>query len=129
GDSRMSSTNSVPGGVAASVAKVHQAPDTRGLPYTAEFQRFGMNMTMQTVDAQTGGNVNIDNNVDDDTGNCLLCQEFDPNYGGIDYQVANFRNSGLYGTDPAGRGIISQRTFGPFVNTNGTGNPVDGDET
>jgi hypothetical protein len=113
------------------IAKVHQVADSRGLPYTVEFQRFGMNMNHQTLNESTGGNLNIDNNVEDDTGNCLLCQEFDPNYGGIDYQVANFRSGA--GVSPANAGDILQRTFGPREDEDGstsTGNPsANGDET
>ena len=113
------------------IAKVRQVADSRGLPYTVEFQRFGMNMNHQTGDATTGGNLNIDNNVEDDTGNCLLCQEFDPNYGGIDYQVANFRSGAS--VDPANAGDVLQRTFGPRIDPDNStvgGNPsANGDET
>jgi len=113
------------------IAKVHQTLDSRGLPYSIEFQRFGANLDHQTQDGNTGGSFNIDNNIDDDTGNCLLCQEFDPNYGGIDYQVANLQASS--GVNPTNSGDIRQRTFGPTVDPNGSlsgGNPgVTGDET
>jgi hypothetical protein len=114
------------------IAKVHQSPDSRGLPYSAEFQRFGLNMEEQTADDRTQGNLNVDNNADSDNGNCLLCQEFDPNYGGIDYQVAEFTNSGGYGTCPTCLGN-KQRTFGPLTDPNGSVSPptkaVSGDET
>ena len=113
------------------IAKVHQTLDSRNLPYSVEFQRFGANLDHQTRDGFTGGNFNIDNNIEDDTGNCLLCQEFDPNYGGIDYQVGNLQASS--GVDPTNSGDIRQRTFGPRVdpdNSTGGGNPqVNGDET
>ena len=113
------------------IAKVHQVADARGLPYTVEFQRYGMNLNHQTRDGSTGGNLNIDNNVEDDTGNCLLCQEFDPNYGGIDYQVANFQSGA--GVDPSNSGDIPQRTFGPRIDPDNStvgGNPsANGDET
>ena len=113
------------------IAKVHQTLDSRGLPYSVEFQRFAANLDHQTRDGNTGGNFNIDNNIEDDTGNCLLCQEFDPNYGGIDYQVGNLQASS--GVDPTNSGDIRQRTFGPKVDPDGSttgGNPqVNGDET
>jgi hypothetical protein len=113
------------------IAKVHQVADSRGLPYTVEFQRFGMNMNHQTFDGNTGGNVNLDNNVEDDTGNCLLCQEFDPNYGGIDYQIANFHTDAT--VNPTNVADVLQRTFGPRSDPDGStigGNPqVNGDET
>jgi Thrombospondin type 3 repeat len=113
------------------LAKVHQVADSRGLPYTVEFQRFGMNMDHQTLDGNTGGNVNLDNNAEDDTGNCLLCQEFDPNYGGIDYQIANFHTDAT--VNPTNVADVLQRTFGPRSDPDGStigGNPfVDGDET
>ena len=112
------------------IAKVHQTLDARNLPYAVEFQRFGANLDHQTRDGNTGASFNIDNNVDDDTGNCLLCQEFDQNYGGIDYQVANLQASS--GVDPSNSGDIRQRTFGPTIDPNGSlsgGNPlVSGDE-
>jgi hypothetical protein len=113
------------------IAKVHQTADARNLPYTVEFQRFGANLNHQTRDGNTGGLFNIDNNIDDDTGNCLLCQEFDPNYGGADYQIANLQASS--GVDPTNSGDIRQRTFGPRIDPDGStagGNPqVNGDET
>jgi hypothetical protein len=113
------------------IAKVHQTLDARNLPYVVEFQRFGMNLNHQTRDANSGGLINLDNNIDDDTGNCLLCQEFDPNYGGADYQIANLHSTS--GVDPTNTGDVRQRTFGPLVDPDGSltgGNPtVTGDET
>ncbi len=100
------------------IAKVHQTLDSRNLPYTAEFQRFGMNMEMQTIDQFTGGSLNVDNNIDDDGGNCLLCQEFSFNYGGVDYQIASFHSTGG-GTFPGSTGL-RQRTFGPLSDPNGS---------
>jgi Thrombospondin type 3 repeat len=116
------------------IAKVHQANDSRGLPFSAEFQRFGMNMEMQTQDEATGANVNIDNNVEDDSGNCILCQEFTFQYGGIDYQIARINNTGV-GTYPGSvlNGGLRQRTFGPTQDPDGSISSgskfVDGDET
>jgi subtilase family protein/thrombospondin type 3 repeat protein len=116
------------------IAKVHQTNDSRGLPFSAEFQRFGMNMEMQTRDEATGANINIDNNIEDDSGNCLLCQEFSFSYGGVDYMVARFNNTGT-GTFPGStaNGGLRQRTFGPTVDpdlsiTSGS-KFVDGDES
>jgi hypothetical protein len=113
------------------IAKVHQVADARGFPYTVEFQRFGMNMNHQTADGNTGGNVNLDNNIEDDSGNCLLCQEFDPKYGGINYQIANFHTD--VGVNPTNVADINQRTFGPRIDPDNStvgGNPfASGDET
>ncbi|MFQ5876510.1 MAG: S8 family serine peptidase [Acidobacteriota bacterium] len=116
------------------IAKVHQKLDARGLEYSAEFQRIGFNLQMQTQDGLTGGSVNVDNNVDDDTGNCLLCQPFDFTYGGIDYQVGDLGSSGS-GVFPGGVGL-RQRTFGPledpdgsFAGCPGAGPNLSGDET
>jgi hypothetical protein len=102
------------------VAKVNQAADARGFPYTVEFQRFGMNMTIQTFDGYAGGGVNIDNDADSDNENSLLGQQTDTYYtrrnGG--WPNGLFRFAGQYfngsGIDPT---TISphQRTFGPFV--------------
>ncbi len=113
------------------IAKVHQTLDSRGLPYTQEFQRLGFNLNIQTLNAVTGGNFNVDNNVDDDTGACLMCQEFDLSYGGIDYQVGTFKPSGQ-GFDPTQTN--ETRTFGPLKDpdmsiTTGGNARVTGDET
>ena len=94
------------------IAKVHQTLDSRGLPYTAEFQRFGFNVMQQTQNENTGGNFNVDNNLDDDSGNCLMCQEFDLSYGGIDYQVGLFLTSADTGYYPGSPTL--PRTFGPL---------------
>ncbi len=114
------------------IAKVHQTPDSRGFTFSAEFQRFGYNLEMQTQNDSTGGAVNIDNNVDDDSGNCLLCQEFAFSYGGFDYQIIEFKNGPGVGTYPNGYGV-KQRTFGPLSdpdNSTATGSKsADGDET
>jgi hypothetical protein len=113
------------------IAKVHQTLDGRNLPYTAEFQRLGFNANFQTEDDLTGLNFNLDNNVDDDSGNCLICQEFDFAYGGVDYQIGTFKNTGGAGSDPADLGV-PQRTFGSLVDPDGTvvgQKKVKGDET
>ena len=113
------------------IAKVHQTLDARGLPYTVEFQRLGMNLNHQTIDAYAGGQVNLDSDVDSDDRNCLLCQVFYPRFGGAYYGVARF-NTYENGVDPAGAGEVRQRTFGPRVDPNNTINAfgyVSGDET
>jgi Thrombospondin type 3 repeat len=114
------------------IAKVHQTLDARGLPYSAEFQRLGLNVQTQWQQSLSGGGIDIDNNIDDDTGNCLLCQEFNRTYGGFDYQVADLGSSGDAGSDPTNIGL-RQRTFGPLDDPDGsTGTAskfVNGDET
>ena len=113
------------------IAKVHQTADARGLPYSAEFQRFAVNMNFQTQDENAGANINLENNVDDDSGNCILCQDFSFSYGGVNYQIADFHNAGA-GSYPGTPGIL-QRTFGPLVDPDGSitsgGKTVTGDET
>ncbi len=113
------------------IAKVHQTPDSRNLPYTAEFQRFGFNVEIQTRNDQTGLTFNVDNNVEDDTGNCIMCQEFDLSYGGNDYAVGFLEGSGGGGYWPAGP--FPQRTFGPLNDPDGSlssaGKNLSGDET
>jgi hypothetical protein len=115
------------------VAKVNQADDARGFPYTVEFQRFAYNENIQLYDGYAGGGVNIDNDVDNDSANSLLGQQMDQYYtrrtGGWPYGM--FRDAGQYfpgdGIDPASTAPF-QRTFGPFNNPNGS--PIlDGDET
>jgi hypothetical protein len=103
------------------VAKVNQAVDARGFPYTVEFQRFGMNMTIQTFDGYAGGGVNIDNDADSDNENSLLGQQTDiyntRRAGG--WPNGLFRFAGQYfngpGIDPTTTAPY-QRTFGPFQN-------------
>ena len=111
------------------IAKVHQTLDGRNLPYSAEFQRLGFNLNIETFDSLTGGSFNVDNNVDDDTGACLMCQEFDLAYGGIDYQVGFFGATGDFGFDSSQKNAT--RTFGNTTDPNGSvaANKVDGDET
>jgi hypothetical protein len=115
------------------VAKVNQNVDVRLFPYIVEFQRFGFNENIQTLDGYAGGGVNIDNNVDSDNANSLLGQQMDAYYtrraGGWPYVL--FRDAGQYFTGP---GIdpttISpfQRTFGPFVDV-GTIGDIDAGDT
>jgi hypothetical protein len=113
------------------IAKVHQTLDARLLPYTAEFQRLGFNVNMQTADDNTGLNWNVDNNADDDSGNCILCQEFDSIYGGVDYQVGTIKNAGA--GSYLGSGGIPFRSFGTLEDPDGSltgANPaLTGDET
>ncbi|HET8947882.1 MAG TPA: thrombospondin type 3 repeat-containing protein, partial [Candidatus Polarisedimenticolia bacterium] len=116
------------------VAKVNQASDARGFPYTVEFQRLGLNLNIQLNDAYAGGGINIDNDADSDAVNSLLGQNLDPYYarrsGGWPYGV--FRFHGEYFVGGAGIDALTtapfQRTFGPFQNPNASGN-LDGDET
>ncbi|PYT15818.1 MAG: hypothetical protein DMF51_06015 [Acidobacteria bacterium] len=95
------------------VAKVHQVPDTRNFPYTVEFQRLGFNLNMQTRD-YAGGNINLDNDIDNDEANCLLCQYiYGIRFPSI-YETAVFN---LYenGVDP--KSDMPQRSFGPLTDT------------
>jgi hypothetical protein len=112
------------------VAKVHQTLDSRGFEYGVEFQRSGWNINIQTHDAYAGGGINIDNNIDNDSPNCILCQQLDQyalrRYGGWFYGVFRFSGQNF----DSGTGINPgssppQRTFGPFIDPNG-GTPSDG---
>ncbi|PYS95683.1 MAG: hypothetical protein DMF50_07715, partial [Acidobacteria bacterium] len=114
------------------IAKVNQNNDTRGFPFTVEFQRVAANFNMQTYAIYNGGGINIDNNVDSDTGNCLLCQELDSYYtrraGGWPYTL--FRFGGGYfpgGGIYPGSYTTHQRTFGNFINPDNSQN-FNGDE-
>jgi hypothetical protein len=112
------------------IAKVHQIADVRGFPYTVEFQRLALNLNHQTIDSYAGGNINLDNDIDNDARNCLLCQPFYARFGGEYYGVARF-NTYSYGVNPLGKGEVKQRTFGPRIDPNnsiaGSGT-VTGDE-
>ena len=113
------------------IAKVHQTLDSRGLPYTVEFQRLAMNLNHQTVDAYAGGMLNLDSDVDSDDRNCLFCQVFYPRFGGAYYGVARF-NTYTEGVSPLNISEVRQRTFGPRVDPNNSVNAlgtVTGDET
>jgi hypothetical protein len=118
------------------IAKVHQVNDARNFAFTAEFQRLGLNANNQERadiygTGYSGANFNVDNNLADDTGNCLLCQEFDFGYGGIDYQVGHTFAPNYPGTV---NGTL-QRTFGPTVDPDlsiqrtGANAVTTGDET
>jgi hypothetical protein len=118
----------------AIVAKVNQAADARGFPWTVEFQRLGFNLNIQLVNAYAGGGVNIDNDIDSDAVNSLLLQNTDPYYsrrgGGAPYMVFRFHGQYFYsgvGIDPLSTAPY-QRTFGPFQNFNASPT-LDGDET
>ncbi len=110
------------------LAKVHQSTDTRGFPYTTEFQRIGINFNMQTNDAYAGGGINIDNDIDNDNINSLMSQRADlyylRRYGGWPYGL--FRFAGQYfgagtaaGIDPTSSNPF-QRTFGPTIDLDGS---------
>ncbi|HKQ97299.1 MAG TPA: S8 family serine peptidase, partial [Candidatus Polarisedimenticolia bacterium] len=114
------------------VAKVNQAVDARGFPYSVEFQRLGLNLNVQTYDGYAGGGINIDNDVDNDGVNSFLVQHLDQYYertaGG--WPAGVFRFAGQYfpgtGIDPTTTSP-HQRTFGPFQDPNGI--LFDGDES
>jgi hypothetical protein len=114
------------------IAKVNQLPDARGFQYTVEFQRFGFNENIQTMDGYAGGGINIDNDADSDNTNSLLNQEMDAYYtrrtGGWPYAL--FRDTGQYfngpGVDPTTFSPF-QRTFGPWVDVAPIGTPSSGD--
>ena len=118
------------------IAKVHQVSDSRNFPYTVEFQRFAANFNMQTVDSYAGGGVNIDNDLDNDSINCMLCQEMDTYYsvrfGGWPYDLFRFVGQSFYipaytGIDPKSVAPY-QRTFGPYLNPDNSP-AFNGDET
>ncbi|HZM70989.1 MAG TPA: thrombospondin type 3 repeat-containing protein [Candidatus Cryosericum sp.] len=92
------------------IAKVNQQNDAAFFPYTVEFQRLGVNMNIQTAD-YAGGDIDFDNDIDDDQGNCLMCQYFYYRFGDI-YTLVSF-NAYTYGIDP--KSNTPQRTFGPLV--------------
>ncbi|MGH3860689.1 thrombospondin type 3 repeat-containing protein, partial [Actinokineospora sp.] len=113
------------------VAKVHQTPDSRGFPFTVEFQRLAVNLNHQTYDEYAGGSINFDTDIDTDDRNCLLCQVFYPRFGGLYYALARL-NTYYYGVDPLNRDNVKQRTFGPLVDPNNSvaaSGVVSGDET
>ncbi|HEU4400496.1 MAG TPA: thrombospondin type 3 repeat-containing protein [Candidatus Polarisedimenticolia bacterium] len=107
------------------ISKVHQVPDSRGFPYTVEFQRLAFNGNFQTY-YYAGGGVDFDNDIDSDKYNCLLCNYFYPGGRFPDiYSVAVFNEytnpiyTGPYGTPPHTFGntvdpdkSIGSRTFG-----------------
>jgi hypothetical protein len=102
------------------IAQVRQLPDSRGFPYTVEFQRLAINFNLQTFDEFAGGFVNLDTNLESDDRNCLLCQTvFYPRFGGVYYNTWHF-DTYNYGIDPANDDIVSQRTFGALFDQNGS---------
>ncbi|HEU4400624.1 MAG TPA: thrombospondin type 3 repeat-containing protein [Candidatus Polarisedimenticolia bacterium] len=115
------------------IAKVHQTADSRGFPYTVEFQRLGMNFNIQTADHYAGGLIDFDSDIDDDNRNCLLCEPFYPRFGGAYYAVLRFNTyvDGIYYPD-YGHDVY-QRTFGPLEDLDGsmaaTSPTFSGDET
>src|SRR5439155_14293344 len=88
------------------IAKVNQVNDARGFPYTVEFQRIGFNLNIQTAD-YAGGDIALDNDIDSDARNCLLCQYlYGVRFPDI-YSLAVF-NQYSAGIDPASS--VPQRT-------------------
>jgi hypothetical protein len=98
------------------VAKVNQLADSRGFPYTVEFQRLGVNLDIETQDDYAGAGINLDNDIDSDGVNGLLSQNSDTYYertmGG--WPRGLFRFAFQYGSILAT--LLPQRTFGPFTN-------------
>jgi thrombospondin type 3 repeat protein len=120
------------------ISKVNQLNDARGFPFTVEFQRFAANFNLQTNDAYAGGGVNIVNDVDNETTNCMLCQEMDLYYtrrfGGWNYTVFKFAGvaffgPGAVGINPGPYAAVHQRTFGPYTNPDHSSGNFSGDET
>jgi len=117
------------------IAKVNQLPDSRGFPYTVEFQRFGFNETIQINDGYAGGGVNVDSDADSDNITSMLGEQLDTYYNrrfggwphGVTRQTYEYF-SNTYGIDPANYYLPHQRTFGPFLNPNNSVN-LDGDES
>jgi hypothetical protein len=116
---------------------VNQGDDARGFPYTVEFQRWGANQNTQILDAYAGFGMTIDNDIDSDNTNCLLCGQIDQYYtrrqGGINNGTVLFRSGGQYfdddnlGINPATTRPF-QRTFGPFRDR-GTVGVIDGEDS
>jgi hypothetical protein len=110
------------------IQKVHQTNDARGFPWTVEFQRVGFNFNVQTA-AYAGGSFDLDNDVDSDVRNCLMCGYLYLRFPDI-YALVSFHS--YYGAiDP--ESPVPQRTFGPLVDPDGSvtgANPrLTGDET
>jgi len=110
------------------IAKVNELNDARGFPYTVEFQRFGFNLNVQTRD-WAGAAINLDNDIDSDARNCLLCQYV---YGvrfPFIYALADI-NQYEKAIDP--KSSVPQRTFGPLSdpdNSMALQGRITGDET
>jgi len=110
------------------IAKVNQKPDTRGFPYSVEFQRLGFNLNIQTAYyGGAGGDVDLDNDVEDDSKNCFICQYFYSRFPDI-YSVAVFQQYS-YGIYPGSS--VPQHTFGPTTDPDGSlaQKNINGDET
>jgi hypothetical protein len=109
------------------VQKVNQMPDGRGFPWTVEFQRVGFNMNIQTAD-YAGGSFDLDNDIDSDARNCLVCMYLYTRFADI-YALVAF-NSYYHGIDPVSG--VPQRTFGDLTDPNGSvaaNSRITGDET
>jgi len=109
------------------VAKVHQLPDARSFPYNVEFQRLAFNMNIQTHD-YAGGSIDLDNDIDSDAKNCLLCSYLYTRFPDI-YSLAVFQQYSD-GIDP--KSSVPQRTFGPLTDPDGSfaaNRTINGDET
>jgi hypothetical protein len=109
------------------IAKVNQVNDPRGFPYTVEFQRLGFNMNIQTSD-YSGGSIDLDNDIDSDARNCLLCMYIYTRFPDL-YTLAVFHTYNQ-GINPVSS--VSQRTFGPLEDPDHTfaqNRVINGDET
>jgi Thrombospondin type 3 repeat len=113
------------------IAQVHQLPDSRGFPYTVEFQRLAMNVNIQTPDSYAGGFINFDSNLENDDRNCLLCQTvFYQRFGGVYYNIAHW-STYYYGIDPYYYDVDPPRTFGALQDPDqsmATSKTITGDE-
>jgi len=110
------------------IAKVNQVNDARGFPYTVEFQRLGFNLNIQTY-YYAGGGVDLDNDIDSDQRNCLICSYF---YGSVRfediYELAQFNQY----SNPIDPLFGNPRTFGPLDDPDGSfafNKTITGDET
>ncbi|HXU11782.1 MAG TPA: thrombospondin type 3 repeat-containing protein, partial [Candidatus Binatia bacterium] len=109
------------------VAKVNQLSDARGFPYTVEFQRLGFNMNIQTAD-YSGGSIDLDNDIDSDARNCLLCMYIYTRFPDL-YTLAVFHTYNQ-GITPVSS--VSQRTFGTLTDPDASfaqNRVINGDET
>jgi hypothetical protein len=110
------------------VQKVHQTDDARGLPWTVEFQRLGLNLNVQ-LSGYAGGTLDLDNDIDSDERNCLVCSY--SYFSAPDVYVLSYFHYLYQPVQPGSR--IPQRTFGPLTDPDGSlsgGNPrLTGDET
>ncbi|HXH28471.1 MAG TPA: thrombospondin type 3 repeat-containing protein [Candidatus Polarisedimenticolia bacterium] len=109
------------------IAKVNQGTDARGFPYNVEFQRLAFNLNIQTQN-YAGGFADLDNDIDSDDRNCLLCGGYFYYRIPDIYSVATF-NSYAMGIDPTS--TLQQHTFGPLTDPNNSfaQGKIDGDET